>query len=96
MPVKYVCRHCGYVLWEFNKVGQDYFGLPSPSEVINAHGGICPRCKHDLRRPSLKDIKINIARRRKPSILDITVHNYTLGTGQEALLIAPDKPVGIA
>ena len=77
-------------------MGQDYFGLPSPSEVINAHGGICPRCKHDLRRPNLKDIKINIARGRKPLTLDITIHSRVLGTGQEVLLIAPDKPVGIA
>ncbi len=77
-------------------MGQDYFGLPSPSEVINAHGGICPRCKHDLRRPGLKDIKISLARRGRPSILDSSIHNDILGTGQEALLITPDKPVGIA
>ncbi len=91
MPVKYVCRHCGYVLWEFNKVGQDYFGLPSPSEVINAHGGICPRCKHDLRRPSLKDIKISIARKREPSILETIINQRIMGTAQENIIPVSDR-----
>ncbi len=59
MPVRYRCRHCGAVLWEFKYVGQDYYGLPSPSEVMNVYGGICPVCKRELRAPSTEDIKIN-------------------------------------
>jgi len=59
MPVRYLCRHCGAILWEFKHVGQDYYGLPTPTEVINVYGGICPNCKRELRRPSLNDIRIN-------------------------------------
>ncbi|GEM_PF-426267 len=64
MPVKYVCRNCGFVLWEFREVGQDYYGVPTPEEVIRVYGGICPRCKSDLRMPSLNDISIKIMRTR--------------------------------
>ncbi|ADI32324.1 hypothetical protein [Staphylothermus hellenicus] len=63
MPVRYVCKHCGYVLWEFKEVGQDYYGIPTPEEVIRVYGGICPKCKHDLSIPSINDISIKIMRR---------------------------------
>ncbi len=56
MPITYVCKRCGYVLYRFDQVGQDCYGLPSPAEVINMHGGICPRCKADLRPPAVEDI----------------------------------------
>ncbi len=59
MPVRYVCRRCGYVLWEFKHVGQDCYGLPTPTEVMNVYGGICPRCKRELRKPGLDDIIID-------------------------------------
>ncbi len=60
MPVRYVCRHCGYLLWEFKHVGQDCYGLPSPSEIIAFYGGICPRCKRELSKPTLRDITITV------------------------------------
>lgn len=58
MPVIYVCRVCGFKLYEFERVGQDYFGVPTPSEVINWYGGVCPKCNSKLNRPSLEDIVI--------------------------------------
>ncbi len=65
MGVRYVCKHCGYVLWEFKHVGQDYFGIPTPSEIMLATGGICPRCKRELSIPTLSDIVI----KPKPSLI---------------------------
>ncbi len=61
MPVRYVCRHCGELLWEFKHVGQDCYGLPTPTEVMNVYGGICPRCKRELHKPSRGDIVVRIA-----------------------------------
>ncbi len=58
MVVRYVCKHCGYVIWEFKEVGQDYYGIPTPSEIMLVTGGVCPRCKHELSIPNIKDIKI--------------------------------------
>lgn len=60
MPVRYICRHCGFILWEFKHVGQDCYGLPSPSEIITFYGGICPKCKKELSKPSLNDISISV------------------------------------
>lgn len=77
MPVKYRCRHCGYVLWEFKHVGQDCYGLPTPTEVMNVYGGICPNCKRELRSPGLNDIKIRY-HPGKPSAF-----------GEEGLVITP-------
>ncbi|WP_440059883.1 hypothetical protein ACSU1N_01595 [Thermogladius sp. 4427co] len=58
MPVKYVCSYCGTVLFEFRFVGQDYYGIPSPQEVYNLYGGICPNCHNELKLPGIKDIII--------------------------------------
>ncbi len=62
MPVKYVCRYCGYVLWEFQRVGQDYFGVPTPDEIKRVHG-VCPGCKRELSEPHLDDIVIKIIKK---------------------------------
>jgi len=49
MPVKVVCRECGYVLL-------DYEDLPEPSEtwyeklLCDVHGK-CPKCGHELPTP---------------------------------------------
>lgn len=67
MPIRYVCKKCGYVLWSFERVGQDYFGVPAPEDIIRVYG-VCPKCKHDLSIPKLEDIVIEI--RAKP-ILEI-------------------------
>ena len=40
----------------FKKVGQDFYGIPSPSEVISWFGGSCPVCGKELRTPSLNNI----------------------------------------
>jgi ribosomal protein S27AE len=63
MPVRYICGNCGYILSVFYEVGQDYYGVPTPEEVYRIHGGICPKCKHDLSMPTLNDIRITSARK---------------------------------
>ncbi|MEM1878073.1 MAG: hypothetical protein QW669_04310, partial [Desulfurococcaceae archaeon] len=51
-------RKCGEVLWLFRKVGQDYYGIPTPDEIIRSRG-VCPRCKNILTPPRLEDIVIS-------------------------------------
>lgn len=58
MPVVYRCRVCGYVLYVFARVGQDSYGVPTPSEVLSRFGGLCPRCGRPLDRPTPNDIVI--------------------------------------
>jgi len=58
MPVVYRCKHCGTILHIFFKVGQDYYGIPTPSEVISLFGGVCPKCGTRLRAPSIQDIHV--------------------------------------
>ena len=65
MPVKYICRNCGFVLWEFQRVGQDYFGVPTPEEIKRIYG-VCPRCKSELGVPQLNDIVVEVIRRYIP------------------------------
>jgi transcription initiation factor TFIIB len=52
-PIKYICRVCDLVLYEFEKVGQDPRGVRTPSEVKSMYGGKCPRCGHNLGEPVL-------------------------------------------
>ena len=54
--IVYRCRSCGFILYVFARVGQDSYGAPTPSELISAYGGICPRCGAPLRPPTLNDI----------------------------------------
>jgi len=61
MPVIYKCGKCGFILHSFEKVGQDFYGLPAPSELSTKFNGICPRCGKFLTKPSLNNIKIFIA-----------------------------------
>ncbi|MEZ0394358.1 MAG: hypothetical protein ABWK00_04880 [Desulfurococcaceae archaeon] len=60
MPIRYVCRRCGATIYEFKKVGQDCYGIPSPEEVYRLYGGICPYCKSTLTLPTLSEIRINV------------------------------------
>ena len=60
MPVKYICKNCGYVLYKFERVGQDFYGVRTPSEIKLMYGGMCPRCGHELGTPTIDDIKIRI------------------------------------
>ena len=52
-PVKYVCRDCGYELYRFEEVGQDFYGVRTPSEVKAMCRGKCPKCGHELGAPTL-------------------------------------------
>ena len=58
MPVIFRCSKCGKILYVFNRVGQDYYGIPTPSEVISLYGGVCPQCGSKLKIPTVNDIKI--------------------------------------
>ncbi|MEM0380422.1 MAG: hypothetical protein QXX35_04980 [Desulfurococcaceae archaeon] len=79
MPIRYVCKKCGYVLWSFERVGQDYFGVPSPEDIIRIYG-VCPRCKSDLSIPRLEDIVIDL---RTKSLLETHV------TADTSVIIKP-------
>jgi len=59
-PIRYRCKHCGYILFEFVKVGQDYYGVPTPEEIYRIYGGVCPRCKSMLEIPSPTEIRSRI------------------------------------
>ena len=48
MPVRYVCSNCGHQLFAFERVGQDFYGVRTPSEVRNMFAGKCPKCGHGL------------------------------------------------
>ena len=61
--IVYVCKDCGYPLYKFEKVGQDYYGVRTPSEIKSIYGK-CPKCGHPLGLPSLNDIKITWRRRK--------------------------------
>ncbi|MEM4487841.1 MAG: hypothetical protein QXK88_03435 [Desulfurococcaceae archaeon] len=52
MVIRYKCKHCGQVLYEFKGVGQSYIGVPTPIEVVKLIGYICPSCKKTLDNPS--------------------------------------------
>lgn len=73
LPIKYVCRNCGEILWIFKRVGQDYYGIPTPDEIIRSRG-VCPRCKNVLTPPRLEDIVISKAEiELKPIIAGKTI-----------------------
>jgi len=52
-PIRYICKSCGYELYKFEKVGQDYYGVRAPSEIKSMFGRKCPRCGHELGEPTL-------------------------------------------
>gem|GEM_PF-404598 len=61
MPVVFICSNCGHVLYVFNRAGQDYYGIPTPSELSSRIGGVCPYCgKTIVLKPSLSNIGIRI------------------------------------
>ena len=52
MPVVYRCSKCGKIIYVFWRSGQNYFGVPSPSELAEWNWGRCPHCgKPILMRP---------------------------------------------
>ena len=60
VPVVYRCKHCGKVLYVFSRVGQDFYGIPTPSEVAAWFNGFCPYCGAKLaaKPPSPSDVRI--------------------------------------
>ncbi|MEM1896130.1 MAG: hypothetical protein QXW05_02705 [Ignisphaera sp.] len=44
MPVIYKCAKCGTIIYTFLRAGQDYYGVPSPSELIVRISSTCPSC----------------------------------------------------
>ena len=59
MPIVYRCSRCGFILHVFVKVGQNSYGVPTPSELANQYGGVCPRCGKPLEvKPSLDNIRV--------------------------------------
>ncbi|MCQ4344576.1 MAG: hypothetical protein RXQ70_00150 [Sulfolobaceae archaeon] len=54
----YVCKSCGREIFSFKKVGQDFYGIRTPSEIKAMFGGKCPYCGHELSVPDLNDIVI--------------------------------------
>jgi len=61
MPVIYRCKNCGHVLYVFRSVGQDYYGVPTPTELFARLGMICPKCGRRLEKPSIDDIRVRPA-----------------------------------
>ncbi len=60
MPVRYVCKKCGHVLYHFERVGQDFMGVRTPSELRIILAGKCPRCGHPFETPKPEDITIKL------------------------------------
>ena len=59
MPVIYRCRGCGRVLYTFERVGQSYYGLPTPSEFVVRFGRTCPYCGRPLNtNVDLDDVRV--------------------------------------
>ncbi|RLG78787.1 MAG: hypothetical protein DRO10_02040 [Thermoprotei archaeon] len=58
MPVIYRCKGCGSIIFTFERVGQDCFGVPSPSELSMRLEGRCPHCGRPLSTPRLEDVKV--------------------------------------
>ena len=58
MPVLFRCSGCGTIIYRFERVGQDCFGLPTPSELLTMFNGKCPSCGRKLKLPNIDDIVI--------------------------------------
>ena len=55
-PIRYICKSCGFELFVFKKVGQDFYGVRTPTEIKSMYGGKCFRCGHELGEPSIPSI----------------------------------------
>lgn len=63
MPIVYRCHKCNSVVFAFIRAGQDYYGVPSPSELTVRIGGICPNCGRSIEsRVSLSNIVIALTK----------------------------------
>jgi len=59
-PIVYTCKSCGYELHRFEKVGQDVYGVRTPTEIKLIYDGKCPRCGHELGESSLIPGKLEV------------------------------------
>jgi len=66
VPVIFRCKGCGSIIFVFERVGQDCFGLPAPSELAMRYEGKCPNCGRILETPTIDDVKV-IGRIRQPT-----------------------------
>jgi len=49
MPIRYICRRCGTILYEYTNVSEQYpCGAPSPHEVARIYY-VCPVCGRRLK-----------------------------------------------
>lgn len=60
LPVIFICKNCKNVIYEFQRVGQDYYGVPTISELSARLGGRCPYCKARIVVKSTDPDKIKI------------------------------------
>ena len=58
MVIMYVCRGCDTIIYQFSRVGQDSFGLPTPQELKGRVSSRCPRCGRELGVPGVNDVII--------------------------------------
>jgi hypothetical protein len=64
VPVRYRCKQCGFILYEYNEdIGRrKYWGVPTPSDIAGIYNGVCPRCGRKLNtKPTRDDIIVRLA-----------------------------------
>ena len=49
VPIRYICRRCGTILYEYTRVSEQYpCGAPSPDAVARIYNYVCPVCRAQL------------------------------------------------
>ncbi|NON62168.1 hypothetical protein [Candidatus Acidianus copahuensis] len=69
MVVRYTCKKCGFELYRFEKVGQDFYGVRTPSEIRSIYGGRCPKCGHAIETPTLSEIGVTLRKGAKTTLM---------------------------
>ncbi|BBD72585.1 hypothetical protein HS1genome_0974 [Sulfodiicoccus acidiphilus] len=54
--IMYQCKGCGSELFKFERVGQDFYGVRTPTEIMGMYSNKCPKCGKQLEIPSISDI----------------------------------------
>lgn len=62
LVVIFRCRNCGTILFRFSRVGQDFYGLPTPEELRARIGGKCPICGTIPIKPTADNVLIMSSR----------------------------------
>lgn len=62
LAVIFRCKNCGTVLFKFSRVGQDFYGLPTPEELRARIGGRCPSCGTIPTKPTADNVIIMSSR----------------------------------